>query len=160
MKFRATILTLSLALFACSGGGDPKEAAYEALQSGDYAAAVDGFGALVAKASPGSPEHLELAVEHCRALAHTSPETAQTTFIALADELGEKITPKDYSMVVTELAGEKAFMPAIALLEKAGEKYADNETMKSLFEKVKARVEAGEDPEAVKALSSLPYAGG
>jgi hypothetical protein len=152
--FHSLLLALLLPLGACGGAsGDPKEAGYQALQSGDYAAAAADFEKALAARSPSDADYVEVAVVHCQALAHVDPAKTKTTFLAL----GDQVTDKDYSSVVVELVDVKEFQVAIDILEAGVTRFPESPKMELIKDKVvKASLETG-DPALLAKLKGLGY---
>ncbi|MFT5052370.1 MAG: tetraacyldisaccharide-1-P 4'-kinase [Chlamydiales bacterium] len=156
----ALILALSATLTAC-GGADPKAAAYEAFQSGDYAAAVTSFNEAMTGVDTTSPEYLGLAVARCEALAHTNANDAKDSMIALADAQGGKVTAKDYNLVAQAMVGAREFAPAILLLDDGIQKrFKDDPKLLALVDKINTEAEKSGDEDTIDALKGLGYVGG
>lgn len=156
----ALILALSTTLAAC-GGGDPKESAYQALNSGDYAAAAADFEKAMAGVDAGSADYVGLAVGRCEALAHTDAPAAKNEMIALAGSHEGKVSSKDYTLVASKMVDARNFVPAIELLDDGiKNRFKDDPKLLALMDKIKAEAEKSGDDGAMEALSGLGYAGG
>jgi len=156
----ALILALSTTLAAC-GGSDPKAAADEAFQSGDYATAVTSFDAAMAAVDKSSPEYLGLAIDRCRALAHTDAASAKDSMIALAKAPESKVKSSDYRLVAGEMFDAKEFSPAISLLDDGIKgRFSDDPKLLAMINKIKTEAEKSGDSETMSALQGLGYAGG
>ena len=151
-----TPLTLLLTLFlAACGDSDPKEAGYQAIQSGDWAKAAASFEKALADLEPGSVDRVELAVARCQALAHTAPEQAKSEFLALAQTA--QLEPQDFTIVVTDLVSENHFVPAIDILDYGVKSFPEHPKMTLLKDKVVAESQKAADPAALEKLKGMGY---
>lgn len=155
-----TALILALSLAACDSG-NPKEAAFEALNSGDYAGAVARFDRAMEGAEAGSSEHVELAIGRCEALAHTDGAAARDAMIALAGAHAGKVTARDYGLVASRMVDAGNFDPAIDLVDDGIQKrfQGDPKLVELMDGIVKKATRSGDDA-AMDKLEGLGYTSG
>jgi hypothetical protein len=151
------LLTLTLSLSACNGGGDPKEAGYAALQAGDHAAAVSAFDEALAASDSSAPDHAELQLARCEALAYVDGAKAEAEFKSLVKG-GAEIGVKQYSLIAGALIGANATVNAVNVVDMGVKAFPDDAKMAALLEKVKEA--AATDPAALDALKGMGYLGG
>lgn len=151
------LLALTLSLTACGGGGDPKEAGYAALQTGDHAAAVSAFDEALAASDSSAPDHAELQLARCEALAYVDGAKAEAEFRSLC-EGGSDIGVKQYSLIAGALLAGNAMLNAVNVVDMGVNAFPDDAKMAALLEKVKEA--AKEDPAALDALKGMGYLGG
>ena len=157
----ALLIALSTSLAAC-GGGNPKEDAFAALNSGDFAGAIADFDKAMDGVEQGSSEHIELAVGRCEALAHTDAEAAKNAMIALAEAHKDGVKSGDYKLVASKMVDAKNFEPAIHLLDDGIKNRfpSDSEKLTALIETITMKAEKSGDAGALSALKGLGYVGG
>jgi hypothetical protein len=147
-------LAVTLGLAAC-GGGNPKTAAWDAYNSGDYPAAVAKFDSALRGVEAGSPDHVALSVGRCQALAHQDGKQAKTEFLALATSA--EVEVGDYTILVNELLGLQQWVPAIELMDAGVKAFPENPKMGLLRDKVVAKSKESGDAGANAALKGLGY---
>lgn len=160
----STLLPLALSLAACGGeSAGAKEAGLRALQSGDFAVAAARLAEALAARSPADGDFVEVAVAHCQALAHVDQHEAKAAFLALED----RVTDKDYSIVVVELVDARAYATAIDVLEAGVARFSESPKMRQIMDGVVKKLEQASQrsgsPEALESyerLKAIPYAGG
>ena len=151
------LLALALAFTACNGGSDPKETAYAALQAGDHATAVSAFDEALAASDPGAPDHTELQLARCEALAYLDGDRAEAEFRDLCAG-GAEIGVRQYSLIAGALLGADATVNAVNVVDMGVKAFPDDPKMAALLEKVKEA--AATDPAALDALKGMGYLGG
>jgi len=151
------LLILTLCLSACSGGGDPKEAGYAALQAGDHATAVSSFDEALAASDPSALDHAELQLARCEALAYVDGAKAEAEFRSLCAS-GSDIGVKQYSLIAGALLGANATVNAVNVVDMGVKAFPGDAKMAALLEKVKEA--AATDPAALDALKGMGYLGG
>ena len=154
----ALLLALSMTLASC-GEGDVKASAVSALQSGDWGKAAADFEKAMNAAEAGSDEYVALAVDRCKALAHTDAEGAKNLLIEIASAHSDKVREKDYSLVASEMVSARNFVPAIHMLDDGIKRYPEAPKLQQLIEKIKVEAEKGGDSETMSALQGLGYVG-
>lgn len=157
------IAALGLAAAVCCvscSGGDPKEAGYEALDSGDYSAAVAHFERALEGSKRSSAEYVEVSVARCQALAHVDAERAEADFGQLNGEIPDptRLTERDFNLVVTELLGTDG-AAAVRLMDAGVKRFPDSDRMKQIRDKVIEAVKKSKDPSALSALEGMGYIG-
>ena len=152
----------ALAVLACGGSPDPRaltDSGSAALNSGDPKTALSDFDKALEHMDPASPDFLRAKIGRCQALARTDAARAQTEFLALAKDPSAKVGEQDYATVALDLAKSSAIGPAVAVAEAGMKRYPESPAMKSLRDKVGDAAKRANDPEAIKKLKSLGYAG-
>jgi len=155
-----TLLTLTLGLTACGGGGgtDPAQEGLAALNDGDHAAALEHFNKALEGKTSADEDYYELAVDRARALAYVDADKVAEAITTLAGEA--TIAARDYRRITTDLVTEKAFLPAVQVMDLGIKAYPEDEKMEKVKEKVIAESRAANDTGALDALSGMGYLGG
>jgi hypothetical protein len=151
-----------LAVLACGGSSDPRaltDSGAAALNSGDPKKALSEFDQALEHMDASSPDFLRAKIGRCQALARTDAARAQTEFLALAKDPAAKVGEQDYTTVALDLVKSHAIGPAVAVAEAGIHRYPESPAMKSLRDKVGDAAKKSNDPEAMKKLKGLGYAG-
>ncbi len=163
MSISRLSLPILLALAAsCGGSSDPatlKNDAYAAMDSGDSAAAVEKFDAVLAQIDASAPDYIEVAVGRCQALAGVDAAKCATEFLALAESAADKLTDKEYAAVASRLVNEKKYSEAIDLLDKGMKTFNESPKMKTLLDNVIAKSKEAGDDSVTSKLKGLGYLG-
>ncbi len=152
---------LLLAAVAC-GKSDPKTLTDEgakALNSGDATKAVAAFDEALASMGPEHADFLRASVGRCEALARTDPPRAKTDFLALAKAQEARVREQDFAAVANELVRRGAVAPAAEIAEAGLKRFPDSKAMLALRDTVGDAAKKSSDPEALKKLKGLGYAG-
>jgi len=151
------LFVLSAVLITCTacGGGDPRTAAQDALNSGDYPTAVAKFDAALRDAEAGSADYVALSVDRCRALAHQDGAKAKAEFLALA--ASSNLEVGDYTLVVSELLNVQQWVPAIELMDAGVKAFPENPKMGLLRKQVVAKSTESGDDAANDLLKGMGY---
>ncbi len=149
-------------LIASCGGSDPKaltDAGSTALNSGDAHGAVASFDRALEHMDTANPDYLRASVGRCQALARIDPKRAEGDFLALAQAQPSRVREPDFTVVATELVRQHAIASAVAVAEAGMRSFADSPSMKTLRDLVGDAAKKASDPEALKRLKGLGYAG-
>ena len=154
----ALCLAFSLTLAACGGGGggDPTQLTndgYQALNSGDHAAAVKSFEAALGGLEPGTPDFQRAKMGEIRALIHLDASRARDQFLDHA----QAFDAKAYETVGSQLTSAKKFEEAIAVLDAGIKRYSESPKLQALIDKVKSEAEKSGDTGALDSLKGLGY---
>lgn len=153
----ALCLALSLSLAACGGGGgDPTQLTndgYQALNSGDHAAAVKSFEAALSGLEAGTPDFQRAKMGEIQALIHLDAGRARDQFLMHA----EAFDAKAYETVGSQLTTAKEFEEAIAVLDAGMKRFTENPKLQALIDEVKAAAEKSGDAGALDSLKGLGY---
>ncbi len=159
LRHALPILGCLLAL-AC-GSSDPRaltDSGAVALNSGKAKQALADFDAALGHMDAGHPDFLRASVGRCQALARTDATRAQTEFLALAKS-SDRVGAQDYATVALDLVQSNAIGPAAAIAEAGMKRYPNSAEMKTLRDRVGDAAKKSNDPEAMKKLQGLGYAG-
>jgi hypothetical protein len=156
-------LTLLL-LAACGGGATPAEhtdAGYTALSAGDGAAALSSFRAALEAigTDTGHAQYFRAKMGEMEALAEVTPTAARDEFLALAAELPEQVTDKDFSLIGGRLGGSGALEEAVVVLTAGVERYPESPHLKQLIDVLGDQATKTGASGALKSLQGLGYAG-
>ena len=152
---RRLLPTLLLASLAACGGGDPAQAGYDALGSGDYAAAASSF--TEALAGTQGAQRTDLTLQLCQALAHTDAGACVAKMKEL--DASTELRVQDYSVVVSELKSAKAYAPATDVLKLATAAFPGDEKLTAMIQDVGDAAKNAGDSDALSALKGLGYVG-
>jgi hypothetical protein len=152
---RRLLPTLLLASLAACGGGDPAQAGYDALGSGDYAAAAKSFSDAVAGTQ--GEQRTDLTLQLCQALAHTDPAACVAKMKEL--DASTELRVQDYNVVVSELKSAGAFSPATDVLYLATAAFPGDEKLEDLIQVVGDAAKSAGDTDAMSKLKGLGYVG-
>ena len=155
MKTHSLPLGALLLLLSACGSSDAKAKGLSALQSGDYDAAATSLETAVASLDPSDPGYMEVAMGHCKALAHVDAQKAKAAFEELAS--AQELRVADYSEIVTHLLSAKQFVPAIEIMDNGLKKFPDDTKMAAIRDKVVEQSKQAADPDAMSALEGLGY---
>jgi len=156
------LLPIALGLLAACGGRDPKaltDAGAAALNSGDAAAAIASFDRALEHMDASSPDFLRASVGRCRALARTDPVRAQTDFLELSRAQPARVREPEFAAVAQELADRGAIAPAVAVAEEGMKRFPESPAMKVLRDRIGDAAGKAGDPESLKKMKGLGYAG-
>ncbi len=158
---RAHILLLTLLISSC-GSSDPKaltDSGSAALNSGDAAKAVSEFDKALGHMDASHADYLRASVGRCQALARIDANRAKEDFLALARAQPSKVREPDFATVATELVKANSIVQAVAVAEGGMKMFPDSPSMKSLRDQIGDAAKKAKDPEALKRLKGLGYAG-
>jgi hypothetical protein len=158
---RAQILLLTLLIGSC-GSSDPKaltDSGSAALNSGDAAKAVSEFDSALQHMDVAHPDYLRASVGRCQALARIDPKRAKDDFLTLARAQPTRVRDADFAAVGTELIRRGAIEPAIEIAETGMKMFPESPVMKHLRDTFGDAAKLTKDPEALKRLKGLGYAG-
>ena len=161
-SLRRGILVLACLVAAACGSSDPKALTDDgaaALNSGKAKEALADFDRALQHMDSAHPDFLRASIGRCQALARTDAARAQTDFLALAQNPSAKVGAQDYTTVALDLVQSRAIGPAVAIAEAGLKRFPDSKAMKTLRDKVGAAAKKAHDPEAMKKLQGLGYAG-
>jgi hypothetical protein len=151
-----------LLVLACGGSSDPRaltDSGASALNSGDPKKALSEFDKALEHMDAANPDFLRAKIGRCQALARTDAARAQADFLALAKDPAAKVAEQDYATVALDLVKSNAIGPAVAVAEAGMKRYPESPAMKSLRDRVGDAAKKSNDPEAMKKLKGLGYAG-
>jgi tetratricopeptide (TPR) repeat protein len=158
----ASAILAGWATLACGGSSDPHaltDSGAAALNSGNPKQALSDFDQALEHMDPANPDFLRAKIGRCQALARTDAARAQTEFLALAKDPAAKVGEQDYATVALDLVKSNAIGPAVAIAEAGIRRYPESPTMKNLRDKVGDAAKKANDPDAMKKLKGLGYAG-
>jgi len=155
IDMRRLLPTLLLASLAACGGGDPAQAGYDALGSGDYAAAASSF--TEALAGTQGEKRTDLTLQLCQALAHTDADASVAKIKEL--DASTELRVQDYNVVVSELKGAGEFVAATDVLKLATAAFPGDEKLVELIQVVGDAAKSAGDSDALSALKGLGYVG-
>jgi hypothetical protein len=155
IDMRRLLPTLLLASLAACGGGDPAQAGYDALGSGDYEAAASSF--TKALAGTQGAQRTDLTLQLCQALAHTDAGACVAKMKEL--DAATELRVQDYNVVVSELMSAGAYVPATDVLKLATSAFPGDEKLVALIQKVGDAAASAGDGDALSALKGLGYVG-
>ncbi len=159
---RLLSILLVLSALGCGGSSDPRaltDSGAAALNSGDPKKALSEFDQALAHMDAANPDFLRAKIGRCQALARTDAARAQTEFLALAKDPAAKVGEQDYTTIALDLVKSSAIGPAVAVAEAGIQRYPESPSMKALRDKVGDAAKKANDPEAMKKLKGLGYAG-
>lgn len=164
MKRLARFLAIgALALAsACAGDVDPVAATdtgMAALSGGDYADAYRSLHSAVEAMEPGHPQYLRARSGRAEACAHFNPEQAVEDYLDLA-ESHEAVGPREIEKFASTLKQAGSYSQAVVLLDRASQRYPEEDRLRELFEQMKIDADKDASPEELDALAGLGYAGG
>jgi hypothetical protein len=148
-------------LFSC-GSNDPKAltaAGSAALNSGDAKGALSSFDSALEHMDAKHPDFLRASVGRCEALARTDPTRAQADFLDLAKSQPGLVREPEFIAVAGELADRGSIGPAVAIAEEGMKRFPESPAMKVLRDQVGDAAKKANDPESLKKLKGLGYAG-
>ena len=148
---------LALTFLACSKAAqDP----YDAFADGDYEAAAAGFETRLASAE--GEERFELQLDRLRALSYFDAGAAEVGFRELTEdpETATRVTPKEVSLVTSELISAGAHMEAIGVMEVGIERWPEDPRIEELYRRVKRAAETAGDPKVSSRIDGIGYGGG
>lgn len=160
-------MRLGILIFAClaavaCGSSDPKEltdSGAAALNSGKAKEALADFDRALEHMDPSQADFLRASVGRCQALARTDSARAQADFLKLAQSPSARVGEQDYATVALDLVQSHAIGPAAAIAEAGMKRFPDSPEMKKLRDRVGDAAKKANDPEAMKQLKGLGYAG-
>jgi hypothetical protein len=158
---RAHILLLTLLISSC-GSSDPKaltDSGSAALNSGDAVKAVSEFDRALGHMDASHADYLRASVGRCQALARTDPNRAKEDFLALARAQPSKVREPDFAAVAMDLVKGNSITQAVAVAEGGMQMFPESPSMKSLLDQIGDAAKKAKDPEALKRLKGLGYAG-
>jgi hypothetical protein len=158
---RALAPLLACLLFSC-GRSDPKaltDAGSAALNSGDAKGAISSFDRALEHMDPSHPDYLRAWIGRCQALARIDPGRAKDDFLALARSQPARVHEQDFAAVATELVRRGSIAPAVAIAEEGMRMFPESPAMKSLRDTIGDAARKASDPEALRKLKGLGYAG-
>lgn len=158
---RALPLLLACLLAAC-GSTDPKaltDAGTAALNSGDAKGAIASFDRALAGMTANDPDFLRASIGRCQALARTDPVRAQGDFLELARAQPARVREPEFVAVASELASRGSIGPATAVAEEGMKRYPESPAMSALRDSIGDAAKKANDPESLKKLKGLGYAG-
>ena len=156
------LLPLLACLLAACGGSDPKaltDAGSAALNSGDAKAALSSFDRALAGMTAQDPSFLRASIGRCQALARIDPARAQADFLELARAQPERVREPEFVAVASELAARGSIGPATAVAEEGMKRYPGSPAMTALRDRIGDAAKQADDPESLKKLKGLGYAG-
>ena len=161
MRAQILITIAVLAGLSC-GSSDPKaltDAGAAALNSGDPKGALASFDKALEHMQPEQPDYLRASVGRCEALARIDPMRAKVDFLALSRSQASRVGEQDFSAVVNELVRRGAIGPAAEIAEAGMKRFPESPAMLGLRDAVGDAAKRSSDPEALKKLKGLGYAG-
>jgi hypothetical protein len=159
---RALPILAVLSVLACGGSSDPREltdAGAAALNSGDPKKALSDFDRALEHMDPSHPEFPRASFSRCQALAGIDPARAKDEFLKLARIPAARVAEPEFTTIAMDLVMRHAIGPATEVAETGLRMYPESPAMKTLLDKVGDAAKKANDPEAVKKLKSLGYAG-
>ncbi|MFN0244351.1 MAG: hypothetical protein ACKVWV_15800 [Planctomycetota bacterium] len=150
-------------LAACSGSSDPKaltDQGAAALTSGDARAAAQHFEDALKHMDAKHPDFLRASMGRCQALARQDAKRAKTDFLALAKTHSNRVREPDFGLIVGELVKKGALAEATEVVTAGMTMFPESPKMAELRDKVGDAAKASSDPDSMKALKGLGYAGG
>jgi hypothetical protein len=157
------VLPLLLAcLLAACGSSDPKaltDAGTSALNSGDEQGALSKFDRALEHMDASHLDFLRASIGRCQALARIDPARAQADFLELAAAQPARVREPEYVAVATELAAEGSIGVATAFAEAGIKRYPESPEMTVLRDKIGDAAKKAGDPESLRKLQGLGYAG-
>lgn len=148
--------------FAACGSDDPKAltaAGTKALNSGDAKGAISSFDRALAQMDAGDPDFRRASIGRCLALARIEPERVPADFLELAQSQPSRVGEPEYIAVASELAERGSIGPATAIAEAGLKRYPDSVAMTVLRDTIGDAAKKAGDPESLKKLKGLGYAG-
>jgi hypothetical protein len=127
-----------------------------ALNSGDYAGAVESFEKAVGQLEAGSPEYMRAKAGEIEALIHVDAERAKTQMLALGPKADENM----YTAVASKMCSAKRNQEAVAVLDAGIKLYPESPQLKAQMDKVIAEAQKQGDAGALDSLKGLGYLGG
>ena len=162
MKLR-TLAGLVLCLAPACGSSDPRTltgAGSNALNAGDYSAAVQNFEKAVAALDSSDPEWKRAKMGLFRARAHLDPSRAKDEFLEFARTNPTNVTDADFTLIASHLGeteGPAALQAAIEVLEAGKVTYKDPRVFDALAKDLIKRAESSGNSEALKSMKGLGY---
>jgi hypothetical protein len=159
---RRGILVLGCLVVAACGSSDPKtltDQGMAALNSGDPKAALSDFDRALEHMDSNHPEFPRASVSRCQALVAIDPARAKDEFLKLARIPAARVAEPEFTAIAMDLVKHRAIGPATEIAEGGLKMYPESPAMKTLLDKVGDAAKKANDPEAVKKLKSLGYAG-
>ena len=159
---RRGILILACLAGAACAPSDPKEltdAGAAALNSGKAKEALADFDRALEHMDASHADFRRASVGRCQALARTDAARAQADFLALAQKEPARVGEPDYATVALDLVQANAIGPAAAIAEAGMKRFPNSPEMTKLRDKIGDAAKKANDPEAMKQLKGLGYAG-
>lgn len=158
-------LTVSLLCLtaACSGSSDPKaltDQGQAALTSGDARGAAQHFEDALKHMNAAHPDFLRASMGRCQALARQDPKRAKDDFLALAKQHSDRVKDADFGLITGELVKKGAIVEATEVVTAGMKMFPESPKMVVLRDQVGDAAKKSADPEAMKQLKGLGYAGG
>lgn len=156
---------LLIGLGSCSGSAQSlTENGNRELGSGDYKAALSDFEKALDKLGTDtqSNEYLQAALGRCQALARTDPKKAATEFIALAQAQKGRVLESDFTLIADALLKantNESRKQAIEVMVAGTKLFPTSTKLKDIGNKIYAEAQKAGDPESMKSLQGLGYAG-
>ncbi|MEW6070997.1 MAG: hypothetical protein AB1726_00190 [Planctomycetota bacterium] len=156
---------LPLLAGSCGGGADPAELTDEGsrcIGQDDYAGARAAYDEALAAIGEDTahPEYLPARLGAVEARTKTSPGEVLALLRVLAGALPGKLTDRDYSRIAGRLGANDHLKEAVAVVTDGLAAFPDSRSLKKQIEALGKQAEASADPEALKSLQGLGYAGG
>jgi hypothetical protein len=151
-----------LLVLACGGSSDPKvltDQGLAALNSGDPKAALSDFDRALEHMDSNHPEFPRASVSRCQALVAIDPVRAKDDFLKLARIPASRVAEPEFTTIAMDLVKHHAIGPATEIAEGGLKMYPESPAMKTLLDKVGDAAKKSNDPEAMKKLKGLGYAG-
>lgn len=165
MRTLTLFASLSIALASCSGSAQSlTEDGNRELGSGDYKAALADFEKALDKlgSNTGSTEYLQAAIGRCQALARVDPKKAATEFVALAQAQKGRVQEADFTLIADALLKantNESRKQAIEVMVAGTKLFPSSTKLKDIGNQIYAAAQKANDPEAMKSLQGLGYAG-
>jgi len=159
---RRGILTLACLVAVACGSSDPRaltDAGAAALNSGKAKEALAEFDRALEHMDASHADFLRASIGRCQALARTDAARSQADFLALAQKESARVGERDYATVALDLVQANAIGPAAAIAEAGLKRFPNSPEMTKLRDRVGDAAKKANDPEAMKQLKGLGYAG-
>lgn len=163
MNMRTLTAFALFLLPACGGSSDPRALTDEgskALNSGDYAAAAESYGAALAKIDQGDPEWKRAKMGLIQARARLDAPLAKSEFLEYAKAAPSHVTDSDFNLIASRLGDAGHLAEAVAVLEVGLATHAESPHLKALKDELGKKAEASGDAGALDSLKGLGYVGG
>lgn len=162
LKLLPLALLLVLPLTSCSSGADPgglTEAGYDALGSGDHAAALAEFEAALAVIGNDSThdQYLRAKLGAVEARIRVDATAARDEFLGLANDMAEEVTDQDFSFIGQKFAGAQEFSAAIDILDAGMKTHEGSTHLAQLTDNIRAAAERAGDQAALDKMAGLGY---
>lgn len=159
-----TLAALALCFVpACGGSSDPRALTDEgskALNSGNYAAAAESYGAALAKLDSADPEWKRAKMGLIQAQARLDAPRAKNEFLEYAKAAPSRVTDSDFNLIASRLGDAGHLAEAVQVLEVGLTAHSESPHLKALMLELGKRAESSGDTGALNSLKGLGYVGG